>query len=168
MTCNKSTMYETLLKQLNLLSPFNQRIVKMATSVYKAIHGYKVPRGIRELLHERSTNYNLRAKHILPKVNITTYGLKSWRYTAAKIWNALPDQFRAAALREVRFVFSIIIHKISSEFLNYDVRIVSENVNTMKQIIVEPVNEPSKNFCIRIICLINIDLYFANYQSQKS
>ena len=26
----------------------------------------------------------------------TTYGLKSWRYTAAKIWNALPDQFRAA------------------------------------------------------------------------
>ena len=26
----------------------------------------------------------------------TTYGLKSWRYTAAKIWNALPHQFRAA------------------------------------------------------------------------
>ena len=24
------------------------------------------------------------------------YGLKSWRYTAAKIWNVLPDQFRAA------------------------------------------------------------------------
>ena len=29
-------------------------------------------------------------------MNTTTYGLKSWRYTAAKIWNALPDQFRAA------------------------------------------------------------------------
>ena len=70
----------------------------MATGVYKAIHGYKVPRGIGELLYERSTNYNLRGKHILelPKVNTTTYGLKSWRYTAAKIWNALPDQFRAA------------------------------------------------------------------------
>ena len=69
----------------------------MATGVYKAIHGYKVPRGIGELLHERSTNYNLRGKHILelPKVNTTTYGLKSWRYTAAKIWNALPDQFCA-------------------------------------------------------------------------
>ena len=98
MTRDKSTTYETLLKQLNLLSPLNQRIVKMATGVYKAIHGYKVPRGIGELLHERSTNYNLRGKHILelPKVNTTTYGLKSWRYTAAKIWNALPDQFRAA------------------------------------------------------------------------
>ena len=70
-TRDKSTTYETLLKQLNLLSPFNQRIVKMATSVYKAIHGYKVPTGIGELLHERSTNYNLRGKYILelPKVN---------------------------------------------------------------------------------------------------
>ena len=98
MTRDKSTTYETLLKQLSLLSPLNQRIVKMATGVYKAIHGYKVPRGIGELLYERSTNYNLRGKHILelPKVNTTTYGLKSWRYTAAKIWNALPDQFRAA------------------------------------------------------------------------
>ena len=78
-THDKSTTYETLLKQLNLLSPLNQRIVKMATGVYKAIHGYKVPRGIGELLHERSTNYNLRGKHVLelPKVNTTTYGLKS-------------------------------------------------------------------------------------------
>ena len=44
----------------------------MATGVYKAIRGYKVPRGIGELLHERSTNYNLRGKHILelPKVYI--------------------------------------------------------------------------------------------------
>ena len=55
-TCYKSTTYETLLKQLNLLSPLNQRIVKMVTGVYKAIHGYKVPRGIGELFHERSTN----------------------------------------------------------------------------------------------------------------
>ena len=97
-TLDKSTTYETLLKQLNLLSPLNQRIVKMTAGVYKAIHGYKVPRGTGELLHERSTNYNLRGKLILelPKVNTTTYGLKSWRYTAGKIWNALPDQFRAA------------------------------------------------------------------------
>ena len=50
------------------------------------------------LLNEQSTNYNLRGKHILelPKVNTITYGLKSWRYTAARIWNSLLDQFRAA------------------------------------------------------------------------
>ena len=49
-------------------------------------------------MHERSTNYNLRGEHILelPKVNTTTYGLKLWRYAAAKIWNTLLDQFCAA------------------------------------------------------------------------
>ena len=52
-TRDKPTTYETLLKQLNLLSLFNQRIVRMATGVYKAIHEYKVPTGIGELLHER-------------------------------------------------------------------------------------------------------------------
>ena len=48
-------------------------------------------------MNDQSTNYNLRGKHILelPKVNTTTYARKSWHYTAAKIWNALPDQFRA-------------------------------------------------------------------------
>ena len=34
-TRDKSTTYETLLKQLNLLSPLNQRIVKMATGVWR-------------------------------------------------------------------------------------------------------------------------------------
>ena len=58
-TRDKSTTYETLLKPLNLQSPRNQRIVKMAIFVYKAIHGYKVPRGIGDLLHERSTNSHL-------------------------------------------------------------------------------------------------------------
>ena len=70
----------------------------MANGVYKAIHEYKVPRGIGELLYERSTNYDLRGKHILelPRVNTTTYGLKSWCYTSAKICNTLPHHFRAA------------------------------------------------------------------------
>ena len=61
-THDKLTTYETLLKQLNVLSSLNERIVKMATRVYKAIHGYKVPRGLGELLHKRSTNYNLRPR----------------------------------------------------------------------------------------------------------
>ena len=31
---------------------------------------------------------------VLPKVNTTTYGLKSWRYPAAKLWNSMPDPIR--------------------------------------------------------------------------
>ena len=98
MTRDKSTTYETLLKQLNLLSLFNQRIVRMATVVYKAIHEYKVPTGIGELLHERDQLIMILEENTSSsyKVNTTTYGLKSWRYTAAKIWKTLPDQFRVA------------------------------------------------------------------------
>ena len=43
-----------------------KELLKWPHGVCKAIHGYKVPRGIAELLHERSTNYNLRGQHILP------------------------------------------------------------------------------------------------------
>ena len=28
---------------------------------------------------------------ILPKPKTTSYGLKSWSYLAAKLWNAIPD-----------------------------------------------------------------------------
>ena len=41
---------------------------------------------------------NLRGKHILgatQSIYTITYGLKSRCYTAAKIWNARPDQFQA-------------------------------------------------------------------------
>ena len=31
----------------------------------------------------------------MPKINTTTYGLKSWRYAAAEIWNTLSEQFCA-------------------------------------------------------------------------
>ena len=129
MTRDKSATYKTLLKKLNLLSPLNQRIVKMATSVYKAIHVYKVPTGIGELLHERSTNYNLRGKHIpeLPKVNTTTYGLKLWRYTAAKIWYALPDhQFHAA---NKIGIFKNLMSKLDFSILHFN------HANTCKHIL---------------------------------
>ena len=87
----------------------------------------KVPRGIGELLHERSANYDLRAKHILelPKVNTTTYGLKSWRYTAATIWNTLPDQFRAT---NNIGTFKNLMSKL--HFSNFYILIAQIHVNT--------------------------------------
>ena len=47
----------------------------------------------------RSTRYNLRHDYILslPKVNTTKYGLKSWRYFAAKKWNELANDIRIKA-----------------------------------------------------------------------
>ena len=45
----------------------------------------------------RSTNYNLRDRHILsvsqPRTKV--YGLYSFNYLAAKLWNSLSDGLRA-------------------------------------------------------------------------
>ena len=55
-----------------------------------------VPSSISELLTARNSNYNLRGDAILklPKVNSTKYGIKSWRYQAARLWNTIPNNLR--------------------------------------------------------------------------
>ena len=55
-----------------------------------------VPTSISELLTARNSNYNLRGDAILklPKVNSTKYGIKSWRYQAARHWNTIPNNLR--------------------------------------------------------------------------
>ena len=47
----------------------------------------------------RSSKYNLRHDYALslPKVNTTKYGLKYWRYFAAKKWNELANDIRIKA-----------------------------------------------------------------------
>ena len=48
------------------------------------------------LFGHRNSHYDLRGNDILklPKANTTTYGLKSWRFMAPKLWNSKPDSFR--------------------------------------------------------------------------
>ena len=59
----------------------------------------KAPPTIRDLITLGSSKYNLRHDYILslPKVNTTKYGLKSWRYFAAKKWNELANDIRDKA-----------------------------------------------------------------------
>ena len=73
--------------------------MKILGTVYKLINNSNTPESLRGLIERRNSVYNLRGKDILkiPKSNTTTYGLKSWRYQAAKLWNALPDTVRTAA-----------------------------------------------------------------------
>lgn len=97
-TNDKSTPYDLLTRQLNTSSLLNQRLSKIATTVYKIVHEHGVPQGVKELLIKRNPRYNLRGNDTLqvPKVNTTTYGLKSWRYTATKLWNAIPNTVKIA------------------------------------------------------------------------
>ena len=74
---------------------------------------YNTPVYIKNLLNQRDTSYNQRGQHLVnvPRVNTTNYGLHSFRYSACKPWNSLPNSFRTApttsafklAVNEIKF-----------------------------------------------------------------
>ena len=76
-----------------------RRIQDMLLTINNCISD-KVPSAIRDLITSvPSSKYNLvRHDYIfsLPKINTTKikYGLKSWRYFAAKKWNELTNNIR--------------------------------------------------------------------------
>ena len=49
----------------------------------------------------------------MPKVNTSTYGLKSWRHQAAKLWNSLPDTARTAENYEM-FLNGVTLNDIKT------------------------------------------------------
>ncbi len=67
----------------------------MATEIFKALHG-STPIYISDLFEEKDKIYNLRST-ISPqqrKCNTVTYGLNSFRYKGANIWNDLPNKIK--------------------------------------------------------------------------
>ncbi len=71
------------------------RLRNMATEIFKALHG-STPIYIKDLFEEKDKIYNLRSIVSLkqPKCNTVTYGLNSFRYKGAKIWNDLPNKIK--------------------------------------------------------------------------
>ena len=93
----KQTSYcELILDKIGLPSLASQRLAKIVCTVFKAINSDHAPRSIKEIIGHRNSYYDLRGNHILklPKADTTTYGLKSSRFTAPKLWNSIPDSFR--------------------------------------------------------------------------
>ena len=107
----KQTPYCELLDKIGLPSLVNQRLAKIVCTVFKVINSDHAPKSIKELIEHRNSKYDLRRNDILklPKANTTTYGLKSWRFTAPKLWNLIPDSYRT-----IRFfkVFKNTIRKL--------------------------------------------------------
>ena len=93
---DKISTYETLVVKNGCSTLANQRLANMLNTVFGAIKNGNVPTSISELLTTRNSNYNLRGDAILklPKVNSTKYGIKSWRYQAARLWNTIPNNLR--------------------------------------------------------------------------
>ena len=93
---DKSSPYEELCKRIGLSSLREQRLAKILSTVFKILASDAGPKSLRDLITVRCSTYNLRGTTILdlPKVKSTTFGLRSWRYAASKLWNALPDESR--------------------------------------------------------------------------
>ena len=81
----------------------DQRPAKILSTVFKIVirsiddfNTYEAPVSLLDIVHLGKSSYNLRGTHIstLPKVNSTTYGLRSWRYTSARLWNSLPNKLK--------------------------------------------------------------------------
>ena len=83
--------------------------------MYRLLNHSNYPVSLKELLNLKQSKYSLRRKYTLqmPKVNTTTYGLKSWRYQAAKLWNSLPDTARTADNYEM-FLNSVTLNDIKT------------------------------------------------------
>ena len=84
---------------LEIIAEYVGKLVDLffkTNTMFRAIGNGNVPSSISELLTARNSNYNLRGDAILklPKVNSTKYGIKSWRYQAARLWNTIPSYLR--------------------------------------------------------------------------
>ena len=81
------------LNRIGLPSLVNQCLAKIAHTVFNVINNEHTPKSTKDLVEHRNNKYNLRGNDILkrPMANSSTYGLKSWRFTAPKLWNSIPD-----------------------------------------------------------------------------
>ena len=78
--------------------PLHIKMMKsMACEVFKMVNDFS-PKYIQDMVNIKVSNYNFRndQQATLPKVNSTSYGLKSFRYEAARIWNSFPNNIRGA------------------------------------------------------------------------
>ena len=80
----------------------------MACEVFKIVNNLS-PKYIQDLINIKVSNYDLgnEQQASLPQVNTTSYGLKSFRFEAARIWNSLPNNIRGA---ESYCQFNRLIH----------------------------------------------------------
>jgi hypothetical protein len=86
--CNST--YENLLIVSNLPTLKVRRLRTMVIEVYKISHKEMSFIHLHDLIKIKDTKYCFRYDNIteIPSVRTTRYGLKSFRYTAAKLWNS--------------------------------------------------------------------------------
>ena len=71
------------------------KVITIATQTYKIINK-DCPSYLHDLINIKKHQYSFRYNNTtdVPQVRTTNFGIKSFRYTAAKLWNELPEHFR--------------------------------------------------------------------------
>lgn len=87
--------YSELLTKSSLPTLKLRRMKSMALETFKILNK-ESPLYLQDLIKTKSTFYSFRYKNttVIPQVRTTTYGLNSFRFSAAKLWNSLPEHFR--------------------------------------------------------------------------
>ena len=87
--------HEELLSRANLPTFHLGRLRTIALETFKCINNIAPPY-IRNLVNVKQSTYSPRYENILhvPSVRTKTYGQKSFRFEAAKVWNGLPNNLR--------------------------------------------------------------------------
>ena len=88
---------KTLLVNSNTVPLHVLRMQNMASEVFKIVNKLS-PEYIQDLVSIKDSTYNFRNERTaeIPRVKTTRYGIKSFRFEAARIWNSLPNEIRLA------------------------------------------------------------------------
>lgn len=72
-----------------------RRLRSIAIETFKIINK-QTPSYLHDLINIKKHNYSFRYSNTaeIPQVRTSRYGIKSFRYSAAKIWNELPQHLR--------------------------------------------------------------------------
>ena len=91
--CNSS--YDTLLRKSQLPSLKVRRLRAIALEAFKILNN-QTPVYLSDLLTYKSHSYSFSYTNTVEihQVRTITYGVRSFRSNAAKIWNSLPQKFR--------------------------------------------------------------------------
>ena len=93
---DSTSSLQALLTSTNTLPLHVRRMKQMASEVYKIVNDI-APAYIKDfIVNIKKPNYNFRRENqaSLPAVKSTRYGLRSFCYEAARIWNCLPNDVR--------------------------------------------------------------------------
>ena len=96
-TDDYSSSYKKLPNDSNTSTMAIKRVHSLCTEILKSQNNLNAPY-MRDLFHRDVSTYSLRSSNDLsvPRVNQTTFGLRSIRYEGAVMWNHLPKHFKTA------------------------------------------------------------------------